>query len=160
MSVKVCDRSLSKLEVVYHATEIREEIHGLCIRDFGMRDYKALVRKKMAMLADPEKNVSSYVLLMHQCKQRLHYLAEDLMSSTRLANRIKLNSDRNCLRRLELQERAIGDCELMIMKLQDVSNIFLVDLNRFRPCVESIDYELKLLKGWIRYTNKMRKQYQ
>lgn len=48
MSVRVCDRSLSKVEVVYHATEIREIIHGLCIRTFGVKDYDHLVRSRMS----------------------------------------------------------------------------------------------------------------
>ena len=159
MSVKVCDRNLSKMEVVWHATEIKDLIHGLCIRTFGIRDYNSFVRSRMSAYADPKANQSSYVYLMFEYKKRLNYLVEDLISSARVANGIRMSSARNCDRRLEYQERTLSDCEMLIGKLQDVANTFDVDLNRFRPSVEAIDREITLLKGWIRYTKKMKQKY-
>lgn len=160
MSVKVCDRSLSKLEVVYHATEVRDAIHDLCIRDFGIKeDLECIVRKKWAYRADPKKRLENYVLALHQAKQRLHVLGDDLVESTRTANKIRLCSLTNCDKRLQYQERAMIDCELLISKLQDVSNIFLVDFNRYRPCVEALSKEIDLLKGWIKYTNKVKSKF-
>ena len=159
MSVKVCDRSLSRLEVVYHATEVRKDIHDLCLRDLGIKNPNKIVRKKWAYRADPEKRLGNYILLLHQSKQRLHNLADDLIASTSMANRRSMNCLENCEERLKYQERAMDDCILLIGKLQDVADIFLVDLNRYRPCIESINKEVKLLKGWIKYTNKVKKKY-
>lgn len=159
MSVKVCDRTTSKLEAVYHATEVRKEIHDLCIRDLAIKDLESLVRKKWEYRADPKQRLDNYVLLLHQSKQRLHNLADDLIASTTLANRRPMNSLENCDKRLVYQERALDDCFLLVGKLQDVADIFLVDLNRYRPSIESIDKEVHLLKGWIKYTNKIRKTY-
>lgn len=159
MSVKVCDRTTSKIEAVYHAIEVRKEIHDLCIRDLAIKDLEKLVRQKWAYRSDPKQRLNNYVLLLHQTKQRLHNLGDDLISSTTIANRRIMNSLENCNKRLEYQERALDDCYLLIAKLQDSADIFLVDLNRYRPCIESIDKEVHLLKGWIKYTNRVRRKY-
>lgn len=156
MSVKVSDRNESKLEAVFHATRVRQDIHDLCIRDFGIKDVDMIVRKKIAYRADPKANLEKYVLLMHQCKERLHFLADDLIATTRAANRIKMNTVARCDRRLEYQERALDTCEMLIGKIQDVVDIFWVDLNCYRQYIDSIDHEITLLRGWIQYTNKTR----
>ena len=155
MSVKVCDRSLSKLEVVYQATVIREELHDLCLRNFAIKDVDMIVRKKIAFRIDPVANLDKYLLILHDAKHLINYLADDLLLSTRTANRQNMNSLKRCEKRLEYQEKALDDCEMIIAKLQDVASMFLVDINKFRPCIEAIDRECTLLKGWIKHTNKV-----
>lgn len=155
MSVKVCDRTLSKLEVVYQATVIREELHDLCLRNFAIKDVDTIVRKKIAFRLDPEANLYRYQSVLLESKHFVNYLADDLLVSTRAANRQRMNTIKRCEKRLEYQEKASDDCEMLIAKLQDIATMFLVDINKFRPCIEAIDRETTLLKGWIKHTNKV-----
>lgn len=159
MSVKVCDRSLSKLEAVYQATKVRELLHDLCLRDFAIKDVDTIVRKKIAFRVDPTAHLEKYVMILNESKHVINHLADDLLVTARAANRNSLKNRKGCERRLEYQEKALDDCEMIVAKLQDIASMFLVDLNRYRPCMEALDYEITLLKGWIKHTNKVMKKY-
>lgn len=153
MSVKVADRNESKCEAVWNATVLKAEIHDLCIRDFGVKDVNQLVRLKYAYGVEDEENFEKYVLLMHQCKKRVHFLSDEIIADTRAANRIKMNCVRRCNNRLDLQDRAIGDCEMLIGKLQDVVDVFWVDINKMERYIKAIDHEIDLIRNWEGYTN-------
>lgn len=98
-----------------------------------------------------------YVFELHQSKQRLHFLSDELIANTRSANRIKMTSKRKCDLRLDYQERAVNNCEMLIGKLQDVVDFFCVDINIYKQYIESIDKEITLLKNWIQTTNKIKR---
>ena len=155
----MCDRSLSKLEAVYQATKVRELLHDLCLRDFAIRDVDLVVRKKLAYRIDPTAHLEKYVMVLNESKHTINFMADDLLVTTRAANRQSLKNLEKCKTRLEYQENALDDCEMIIAKLQDIASMFLVDLNKYRPCIEALDYEVALLKGWIKHTNKVMKEY-
>lgn len=159
MSVKVCDRGLSKLEAVYHATELRQTIHNLCIRNLGIKDMGLIVRRRIHYKIDPEANLDKYMFILYDSKKRIIGLADSIMNMTRVANRIKMDSLDNCNRRLHYQELAIDYCEMLIAKLQDIASLFLVDINRYKESILSIEKEITLVKGWIKYTNKVKSKY-
>lgn len=158
MGVIVADRNLSKCQAVMSAVELKAKIHDLCIRDLGIKNFESVVRKKYIYGNDPCENVPKYVLELHQAKQRLHYLSDELIANTRAANRTKMNCIRKCDLRLDYQERAVNNCEMLIGKLQDVVEFFWVDINIYRQYIDAIDAEINLLKNWIQTTNKAKRE--
>lgn len=158
MSVIVSKRNLSKCQAVMSAVELKEKIHDLCIRDLGIKDMEQVVRRKYIHQKDLSKNMPKYVLELHQAKQRLHFLSDELIANTRAANRIKMNSIRKCNLRLDYQERAVNNCEMLIGKIQDIVDFFLVDINIYKQYINAIDYEIDLLKKWIQFTNKEKRK--
>lgn len=157
MSVLVSKRNKSKLQVVISAVELKAEIHDLCIRDLGIKNIDEMVRRRYQHGNNHQENLRRYVLELHQSKQRLHFLSDELIANTRSANRIKMTCFRKCDLRLDYQERAINNCEMIIGKLQDVVDFFLVDVNIYKRYIEAVDEEIKLLKSWIVFTNKIKK---
>lgn len=65
---------------------------------------------------------------------------------------------RKCDLRLDYQEKAVNNCEMLIGKLQDAVDFFWVDINIYRQYIEAIDDEIELLKNWIQTTNKARRE--
>lgn len=158
MGVIVADRNLSKCQAVMSAVELKAKIHDLCIRDLGIKDIERVVRQKYVYGNDPYENMPKYVLELHQSKQRLHFLSDELIANTRAANRIKMTCVRKCDLRLDYQEKAVNNCEMLIGKLQDAVDFFWVDINIYRQYIEAIDDEIELLKNWIQTTNKARRE--
>lgn len=159
MSVIVSKRTVSKCQAVMSAVELKAKIHDLCIRDLGIKNLERVVREKYVYGNDPYENMPKYVVELHQAKQRLHFLSDELIANTRSANRIKMNSVRKCDLRLDYQEKAINNCEMLIGKLQDVVDFFWVDINIYRQYITAIDSEICLLKNWIQITNKMKREF-
>lgn len=158
MSVVVNKRNLSKCQAVMNAVDLKAKIHDLCIRDLGIKDMEKVVRQKYIYGNDPYENIPKYVFELHQAKQRLHFLSDELISNTRAANRTKMNSIRKCDLRLDYQERAINNCEMLIAKLQDIVDFFWVDINVYGQYIEAIDAEIDLLKKWLQQTNKIKRE--
>lgn len=158
MSVIASKRNLSKCQAVMNAVELKAKIHDLCIRDLGIKDIDKVVRQKYIYGNDPYENMPKYVLELHQAKQRLHFLSDELISNTRAAYRTKMNSVRKCDLRLDYQEKAVNNCEMLIGKLQDVVDFFWVDVNIYGQYVNAIDVEITLLKSWIQTTHKIKRE--
>lgn len=157
MGVIVAERNLSKCQAVMSAVELKAKIHDLCIRDLGIKDIERVVRQKYIYGKDPYENMPKYVLELHQTKQRLHFLSDELIANTRAAYRTKMNCRRKCDLRLDYQEKAVNNCEMMIGKIQDAVDFFWVDINIYRQYIEAIDKEIGLIKDWIQVTNKTRR---
>lgn len=157
MSVLVRNRKLSKCQAVVSAVDLKAKMHELSIRDFGIRDVEKVARKKYLYGKDPTEMLPKYVLELHQAKQRIHFLSDELIANTRAANRIKMMDVRRCNLRLDYQERAINNCEMLVGKLQDIASFFLVDINIYRSYIEAIDKEIDLLKSWMQLTNKAKR---
>jgi hypothetical protein len=156
MSVVVSDRNESKLQVIITATDIKTNIHELCLRDFGIRDMNSIIRKKYDTIANLPNKYERYALELYRDRDTLHKLSDILLFNVRAANRQRMNTIRKCNIRLEYQDKALDICELLIAKLQDIVNFFAVDISTFKPVIGLIDNEIKLLKQWIKHTKKIK----
>lgn len=159
MSVKVMDRTLSKCEAVWQAQVIRDMVHDLCLRNFGIKDMVLIVRRKILLRCDPKANIDRYVLLLSQYKNTAYEYAEMLCRNTRRAEMIRMNSLENCKRRLAEQEDAKAACFYLLEKTQDIINTFFVDVNKYQQYVEEIQKEINLIDHWSAYTRKMIQRY-
>lgn len=151
MSVLVRKRRLSRFEPVYNATVIRENIHVLCCRSFGVNPDK-IFRERFEYKGITYKSQTDLIAELFESKQKLHNMSDFLISDVRAANAVYIKDLETIKLRIKYQDQALFDCESLIGKLQDVGNIFEVNLNIFRESMESVDKEIKLLKDWKRST--------
>lgn len=158
MSVPVGKRTESKCQAVYNATIIKSEIHDLCIRNLGIKNLDMIVRKKYFYGADSYEQKEKYVLELYQAKQTLHLYSDMLLANTRTANRVRMNTIQHCLQRIDYQEKSLDNCEMIIGKFQDVVDTFWVDVNKYKRCIELLDYEVALIKKWIKYSESVKEK--
>lgn len=156
MGVIVSDRNLSKCEAVAYSVKLKLTLQDLCIRNMGIKNVDSIVRQKYAYGVEKTENREKYIMLLSKHKERLLWYADELIANTRAANRIKMNSVRRCDLRLDYQDKAIGNCEMLVGRLQDTIDTFWVDINRYRQYLDAIDHEIELLKGWEQYTISVR----
>lgn len=159
MSVPLSKRGTSRCEVIYNATVLKTEIHNLCVRNLGIKNPDMIARKKYMYGVDSYEQKEKYVLEIYQSKKSLHYFSDMLLANTRAANRIKMDSLKHCEKRMEYQELALDNCEMLIAKFQDIVDFFWVDLSKYRRHIELTDKEIALIKKWIQYTNKIKNDF-
>lgn len=160
MSVVVGDRRESRYAAVWHAIELAEEMTELCIRRLGIKDYDHMIRSKyFHEYGERRCPKEEQVRMIQEAKSNLMDYTNRVVSETRIAYTVKVNSLESCDFQLKHIQEAEMYCELMIGKLQNINMIFQVDLNIYRPYVESIDREIHLLRKWARKVKKKRKRY-
>lgn len=156
MSVNVSERNISKCQAVMNAIDLKEKIHELCIRDLGIKDPEHMVRKKYSYKGKVYKKEESLVFLLFDSKRTLHDYSDQLIANTRSADKIKMADIRSCNLRLDYQDRAINNCEMLIGKIQDIAAVFSIDINKLRRYIEAIDEEINSLQSWKRMTINIR----
>lgn len=159
MSVKVPDRTLSKCEAVWYATQMQLEFRDFCIRDFGLmsKEYIMRPRYSYANCTSDNKYADNCIVLLNRDKKKIMELVDHIVEETRLANKNRLRSIKDCNYRLKHQGLAMDYCELLVGKLQNIIDTFVVDINVYERYIKMIDQELNLIKGWIAYTNTKKK---
>lgn len=160
MSVKVPDRTLSKCEAVWYTIQMRDEFKDFCIRDFGLMNKEYIMRPRYsyANCTSGNRYGDNCIILLIRNKKKIIELVERIVEETRLANKNKMRSLKDCNYRLKHQKLAIDYCELLVGKLQDIVDTFVVDINAYKRYLEMVDHELNLIKGWITYTNIKKKE--
>ncbi len=160
MSVLVADRKESKLEAVVFSTELHSMLIGLMQRNFGIKDVDNFVRLRYAYGKDTTENFAKYRGLMHNFKSRIDLTASLLTSNLRAANSIYPTSMYEYDQRRGYQNIAIANCEQIIKELQQVVEIFEVDINIYERYVKAIDREIELIKKWRQRDNKIKSYLQ
>lgn len=154
-SVYVRKRRESRYEPIIHAETLRDELIEFAKREYGIRDPKTLVRKKYVI----RKNSDDYdfylaVLYEHrrEINQRLILLIDDLYS----ANAIYPTTSEEFDRRREFLNMALARCSIILKELQEIVNMYDVDLNTHKRYQEMIDREIYLIKRWRQRDNRMK----
>lgn len=156
MGVIVSHRNESRFEVLAHAVEMRNKLTELSVRGFGIRNLERLARKKYASGKDKTESVSKYVFLLSGHKNRFDFLSAQVVGYTRAANAIFPRSLSECDLRREYQDRALVACEQLIGEMQQIVEVFDVDLNCYKQYVDVIDREIGLIKSWRQSDNRLR----
>jgi hypothetical protein len=157
MSVLKNKRGLSKLEFYHTARKLREDITNLLLRDFGVRDK---VRK---MKTEDHKEVTIIEeypdWLIVNFRQNIIGILRSLMLNITAGNTIyPTTMDELALRR-RYQNGAIINCEQLLQEMIYCSDILPVKLEKFLPYVETVEFEIKLLKGWRKSSNDLAKKF-
>lgn len=171
MSVPKHKRNESKLEAFYQATVLRKQITWLLLKDFGIKDKVRSVEnfsKKYKMtksdadtfkeLTDkygiidirdqfPEFIVEHWrTILLCCCDRLIHYIVK--------ANTIYPTNIYELWTRRKYMTDAISECETLLQEMQYIISIIeKFSGNNYMTCVEMIEKEISLLKGWRKSDN-------
>lgn len=156
MGVIVSHRHESRFEVLAHAVAMRNLLTELAIRGFGIKNVEHVVRQRYAFGSDQAASVPGYIFLLANHRNRFDFLSAQVVEYIRAANTIFPQSLSECDLRREYQDRALVACEQLIAELQQIIEVFKVDINRYKQYVESIDREIGLIKSWRQSDNRLR----
>lgn len=157
MSVIASKRNKSRFEPVKHATDLRVLLTTLTVRHFGIKSLEHVARIKYAFGKDRTEDLTKYMFIMANCKNRIDILARQIEANVRAANTIYPISINEYEQRRDYQNLAIVNCEQLISELQYIVNMFWVDLNKYRLYIEAIDRQIILIKQWRQSDNRLKK---
>lgn len=160
MSVLVSDRKESKFEAITYSVELRNLIIELMQRGFGIKDLNAVARQRYIFGKDNIENPAKYVYLIQTFKERIHLTASLVTSNVRAANSIYPTSLAEYEQRRGYQNIAIANCEQLISELQQIVEVFDVDINIYGGYIQAIDREIGLIKKWRQRDNKIKSHLQ
>jgi hypothetical protein len=146
MSVLKNKRGLAKLEFYHTARKLREDMTNLLLRDFGVRD-------KVRKMKTPDNTditvIEEYpAWLITEFRQNIMRLLRNLIMNITAGNSIYPVSLEELQLRRQYQTAAIINCQQLLQELQFCADILPVELGKFLPYAERIDFEIKLLRGW------------
>lgn len=156
MSVLVTDRKESKLEAITFSLELHDILIQFMQRSFGVKNFERIIRSKYGDSTDFGQEMSNSRFLMYRFKVRINDTAMLLTSNVRAANSIYPTTLHECDVRRDYQNAAIGNCEQLIKDLQQIVDVFDVDVNVYGQYIEAIDREIGLIKKWRQRDNKTR----
>jgi hypothetical protein len=155
MSVLKNRRTLSKLEFYRTARKLREDITNLLLRDFGVRDKVRKIKTEDNMEITIIEGYPDWLIITF--RQNIMQILRNLMMNITAGNTIfPANRDELNLRR-RYQTGAIINCEQLLQEFQYCADILPVKLEKFLPYVETIELEIRLLKGWRKSNGKIEK---
>ncbi len=160
MSVLVSDRKESKFEAVTYSIELYFMFVELMQRNFGIKDLNHIVRIRYAFGKDDKEDFSKYVHLLQTSKNHIIHIASLLTSNIRAANTLYPTSLHEYEKRRDYQNDAITNCEQLIKELQQIVEIFEVDINIYGNYVKAVDREIGLIKKWRQRDNKIKSYLQ
>lgn len=155
MSVLVSDRTESKFEAITYSIELHDMLIDFMQHGFGVKSVDDYVRLRYAYGKDDRENFSKYRFMMQNFKNRVDQLAALITNNVRAANTIYPTNLHECEMRRDYQNTAIVNCEQLLKELQQIAEIFEVDLNLYSPYVKAIDREIGLIKKWRQRDKKM-----
>jgi hypothetical protein len=132
---------------------MRKEITELLLRDLGIRD---TVRKVKEEGGKEQTIIEGYPdWLIVEFRRNLLLLLRNLMMNITAGNSIyPVNLDELYLRR-RYQTAAIVNCEQLLQEFLYCEDVLPVQVSKFLPFVEKIEFEIALLKGWRKSNNKL-----
>lgn len=156
MSVLVSDRKESKFEAITYSVELRCLIIELMQRGFGVKDINAVARRRYVIKKDDIENPTKYIYLIQNFKNRIDKTTSLITHNVRAANSIYPTSIAEYEQRRSYQNMAIANCEQIISELQQIVEIFDVDINIYGKYIQAIDREIGLIKKWRQRDNKIK----
>jgi hypothetical protein len=154
MGVLKSKRGLSKLEFYHTARKMRRELTELLLRDFGIHSRS----KGFQSDNSTEPPEGYYDEVIEEFSKNIRQLLRNMMWNITAGNTIyPVNGTELQLRR-QYQTAAIINCEQLLQEFLYCEDILPVKASKFIPYVEQIQFEVKLLKGWKKSSNKLEEQ--
>lgn len=160
MSVLVKDRKESKFEAITYSIELHNMLIELMQRSFGIKDLRHFVSLRYAYGKEDKEDFSKYRYLMHNFKTHINDIASTLTSNVRAANSLYPTSLHEYEKRRDYQNIAIANCEMLKKELQQVVEVFEVDINIYGRYIRAINREIELIKKWRQRDNKIKSYLQ
>ena len=151
------------------AQKLRKDIMTLLLKDFGVRSKvrqldietrRMTTDDRNAFLAIAEKygitaaEAEFPAWLIDFERQSLADLTRRLVLSVTAANSIYPTAFADAELRRKHQDNAIAVCYQLYQEIDFAAHILPVDLTKYMPLCDSVEYEIALLKGWRKSDNK------
>lgn len=153
MSVLVSKRRLSKYESITFSEEIHDMMIDLAQRNFGIKDVDQIVRSKYAHGRIKNEDFDYYRTLLNTYKSRVEQTSSLLTANLRAAHSIYPTSMEEYHRKRNFHDNGIANCNQLKLALQQVVEIFDVDVNLYARHIKAIDREIDLIKDWRQRCN-------
>jgi hypothetical protein len=170
MSVLKNKRGLSKLEFYHNARNLRKNLTSLLLRDFGIH---VKVKGQDKQDEEQEEIVSGTYpeWLLINFRESIMRILRNLIINITAGNSIyptdmkgvpaeygkRVLSDDLADRR-RYQTAAIINCEQLVQELQYCTDVLPIKMEKLLPYIESVEFEIRLLKGWRKSTNDLAKK--
>jgi hypothetical protein len=155
MSVLKNKRGLSRMEFYHTARELREDITNMLLRDFGIRDKTRKIKTEENMEVTIIEEYPAWIITSF--RENILGILRSMIMNITAGNTIYPISDDEARLRRRYQDGAIVNCEQLLQEMQFCADILPVKLHKFLPYVEKIEFEIQLLKGWRKSTNRINK---
>lgn len=158
MSVRVGDRDLSKIEVLYQALKLNEAVVDLSFRTFGINSKKSILRRKYRQMLSYEHSDDVNNFVEYEKELILKYSTQvvDLLNG---ANSIYPKFKSEYELRLNYQNNALAYCDMISKELNNVAKYFDVDINEFKIVIPLLDREKHLIREWRKSDRRRFKGY-
>ena len=144
------------MEFYHNARKLREEIIKMLLRDFGVRDKIRKIRTEENLEVTIIEEYPSWIIT--SLRDNIVRILRDLIANITAGNTIyPVNADELRLRR-HYQDMAIVNCEQLLQEIQFCADILPVKLEKFLPYADTIEFEIQLLKGWRKSSNKLQQK--
>lgn len=126
----------------------------LLFRDFGTHNKKDVVRKKYKVHIDEDTPEEDYKWILDDERDVIAKMLANLCANLTSANSIfPENREELNLRRM-YQDKAIGNCFQIKSELQYIITIFNVNVDKYIPYSDDLDYQVYLIKQWRKSNRK------
>lgn len=160
MSVLRSKRRESSIAAVAYAVDVQKILLEFAQRNFGVKDVDHVVRMKYAFSRETKEDFYKYWYIMHAHKTEINKNTILLTNYVYAAKEAYPNTLDRLKRRQENQELAISTCKILIKELQSIADVFEVDLNTFKPSIQALKHEIRLIKNWRAKNKKFKKALQ
>lgn len=177
MSVVKSKRSVSSMEFMHNALNLRKYITFKLLKDFGIKD---TVRDKAYFFHTDKLNEAQrdkFNELLKLCdynacleeypqwfisreREYISDLLRHMMADIITANNIYITSLELADQRRSYQNSAIATVECLIQEFTFLTDIIpQVNADKLQPFIEMAEKEIALLKGWRKSDNRIRKSF-
>lgn len=150
MSVIARYRTESQFEPIVKASDLESELILLMFKNFGLKDIYKFINKKYNNGEVDTPDPSKYIIMMADLKRDTRRAIDSVLINLRTANRIRVASYEEYIRRLEHQNKALFALENIIVNLHKIVEVFNVDINYFRNVIKLLYLEQQLINKWIK----------
>jgi hypothetical protein len=125
----------------------------LLLRDFGVRDKVRKIKTEDNMELTIIEEFPNWLIV--EFRQNVLRILHNLMMNITAGNTIYPAIPEEVVVRRQYQTAAIVNCEQLLQDLMYCSDALPLGLEKFMPFVDAVEFEIRLLKGWRKSTNKM-----
>jgi hypothetical protein len=143
------------MEFYNNARKPRENITGMLLPDFGAR------RKNIK--TEEADNCEITVIegypdwFVDEFRQNILRRLRSLMLNITAGNTLYPETVREAADRRRYQTKAIISCRQLLQEMQYCAEVLPVKKKRFLDCAGTINFEIELLNGWRKSTNRIAK---
>ena len=172
MSVPSWNRTASKLDAFYEAVKLRHIVTQIIMRNFGLKreKYNSLIgrqaREKYPELkrlferidnyqneVEKQKLLTEYPeWIIEKVRENLFRYSSDLVSNISAANEIQCRTKEEYVKRILMEDAAIGNIAQIRQEVLFVEEFFNIDLSRYMEYSEQLENTKNYLYKWKKST--------